>query len=461
MGLIFLGCDKDFEELNTNPNDPTSVPSELLLGSMLRATGDVMYSTFNGGDMGECWAQHFSKVQYNDEELFTPRESAINGVWNAFYLFVAADANAMYKLAVTEENTTVQGVAATMKAYAFLWLTDLYGDVPFTDALGGPEGIITPAYTSQAEVYAGCMDLLDEAISKLNSGGSLDANQDLLYGGDVGKWKKFATTLKFRAMMRSGNTSGLQALVNSGNLFASTDDEAKLVYLESAPNANPIYESVVFGTRGEWKICEEVVFRMDGTYGFPIDSRLAVYAQQNDAGEYRGKPSGIADVPSVEYSYANVSALGERILEPTFPAIFLGYTELQFLLAEAAHNGYISGDASSYYQAGIASSFAENGADATGYYSGNVVFNAGIADEQIATQKWLALFGQGFEAWTEWRRTGYPSLPLPMDAVLSEIPSRYTYPVLEQSLNTTNYNEAVSNLPGGDALTSPVGWMNN
>ena len=463
IGLVFVSCDKDFEELNTNPNTPTSVPSELLLGNIIRNTGNIMYSTFNGGDMGSCWAQHFAKVQYNDEARYEPRESSLTAVWSGLYETVASDANQMYILAGEEGNLVNQGVAQTMKAYSMLLLTDLYGNVPFTEALQGAVNI-APVYDSQATVYNGCLALLDEAMVLLNpANGDLDSSQDIIYGGDVSKWRKFAASLKFRALMRMSakdlRAGEMLALVNSGMLFSSSDDEAKLVYLSSAPNANPIYETVVFGTRGEWKVNSEVVDRMADSN----DNRLAVVAQVNGDGVYRGKPSGIADVPSNEYSYANVSPLGEFYLAPELPAVFLSYTELQFLLAEAAKKGYINGGdsaASSYYQAGIASSFADNdGASMGGYYSGSVVYTPGNALEQIATQKWLGLYGQGMEAWTEWRRTGYPMLTPAQDGAINEIPSRYRYPVIEASLNAANYSAAASAM-GGDNLTSPVWWMN-
>ena len=463
IGLVFVSCDKDFEELNTNPNNPTSVPSELLLGNIIRNTGNIMYSTFNGGDMGSCWAQHFAKVQYNDEARYEPRESSLTAVWSGLYETVASDANQMYILAGEEGNLVNQGVAQTMKAYSMLLLTDLYGNVPFTEALQGAVNI-APVYDSQATVYNGCLALLDEAMVLLNpANGDLDSSQDIIYGGDVSKWRKFAASLKFRALMRMSakdlRAGEMLALVNSGMLFSSSDDEAKLVYLSTAPNANPIYETVVFGTRGEWKVNSEVVDRMADSN----DNRLAVVAQVNGDGVYRGKPSGIADVPSNEYSYANVSPLGEFYLAPELPAVFLSYTELQFLLAEAAKKGYINGGdsaASSYYQAGIASSFADNdGASMGGYYSGSIVYTPGNALEQIATQKWLGLYGQGMEAWTEWRRTGYPMLTPAQDGAINEIPSRYRYPVIEASLNAANYSAAASAM-GGDNLTSPVWWMN-
>jgi hypothetical protein len=468
IGLVFVSCDKGFEELNQNPNDPTSIPSELLLGSMIRSTGNIMYSTFNGGDMGECWAQHWAKVQYNDEARYIPRESAITAVWSGMYESVAADALAMYNLAVTEENLVSQGAAITMQAYAFLLLTDLYGDIPFNEALQGAVNI-SPVYDSQQTVYNGCLAMLDDAIALLNpANGSLDSSQDIMYGGDVSKWRKFAASLKFRALMRmSGKDargSEMQALVNSGFLFSSSADDANLVYLSAAPNANPIYESVVFGTRNEWKVNSAIVDRMDGTIGgFSADNRLPVIAQPNADGVYRGKPSGYNNVPSNDYNYANVSPLGEMYLAPELPAVFLSYTELQFLMAEAAFKGYISGGnsaAASYYQSGIASSFADNGVSMGGYYTGNVIFTPGFALEQIATQKWLGLYSQGFEAWTEWKRTRYPNLTPAYEGAINQIPSRLTYPVIEQSLNAANYNAAVSNLPGGDQLTSPVWWMN-
>jgi hypothetical protein len=470
MTTAFIAsCDKDFEEVNTNPNDPTSVPSELLLGRVTQNTVNTIYGTQLGGDMGSCWSQQWGKVQYNGEARYIPREGNINAIWDSFYANIAQDADAMYNIALEEGNDASAGAALVMKANAFLWLTDLYGAVPFTEALKASEGIFTPAYSTQAEVYAGCYAMLDEAIAKLSTGnGQLSSIHDLVYEGDATMWKKYATTLKFRALMRNSKNvtdadkATMQALVNSGNLFSNTQEEAKVNYLDADPNANPTYETIVFGNRTEYRIGDEMVKHLDGTYGLGTDTRLQVYAQEASVGGYAGKPAGYINLPSSTYNVNTMSAIGTKYLEASLPGYLLGYTELQFLLAEASHRGFISGGdtaAAAYYKAGIDSSFLENGATAGTYYSGSVEYNVSRALEQIGTQKWIALYGQGFEAWTEYRRTGFPVLQGAVDAQFNEVPSRLTYPTLEQSLNGANWSTQVATMSGGDLLTTSIDWM--
>src|SRR4030043_908274 len=200
--LIFVSCDKGFEELNKNPNEPTSVPSGLLMTNMLAYLGNYTYSTFWGGDMGSCWAQHWGKVNYEDEERYKPRQSIISDYcWKGMYEDVIADAKSMEKLAIAEGEEINQGVALTIQAYAFSILTEMFGDIPFSEAGRGEEGIITPVYDSQEAVYTGLFAMLDKADSLLANGtGSMTASTDLVYGGNDAKWRKFANSLKFRLL---------------------------------------------------------------------------------------------------------------------------------------------------------------------------------------------------------------------------------------------------------------------
>ncbi len=462
--LVSVGCDSDFEEINTDPNNPTAVPSSLLIPGVVRAAQNNSYSTFVGGDMGACWSQQFSKVQYNDEERYIPRQSVITSVWSNWYAVVIADADAMHTIAVTEENNNMQGVALTLQAYGYAFLTDVYGAVPFTEAMkAATEGNIAPAYDSQEVVYTGVLAMLDNAISLLGTSGAIDGTNDILYGGNANLWKKFASSLKFRMLMRaSGKMSvaaDLQALVNAGNLFSSNADDAKLIYLGADPSANPLYESIVFGTRGEWKINSKMVDVLAGAN----DPRLAVYAQKNADGAYRGKPSGYNDVPSDDYNYTNVSALGEFYLRPELPGFFMSYPELKFLMAEAVFKGYISGDANAHYLGGMTASLEYNevAGPAISAFMANkaLATTPALALEQIATQNWIALFSQGIESWNEYRRTGFPVLTPAVDGAINEIPSRYNYPTTESSVNKANYDAAVA-AQGADLLTTPIWWMN-
>lgn len=463
--ILLVRCDNNFERINKNVDDPTIIPSSMIIGTVVRNIANELYSTFNGLEHGETWVQHISMVQYNDPERYKPRITTMDNLWNVFYT-AASNANQIYLLATDEGNETNQGVALVLQAYCFSMLTDFYGDVPYTEALKEAEVNFAPVYDTQEVVYTGLLALLDQAIPLLSSGnGTTDANMDILYAGDASKWIKFAASLKFRALMRISSkkdvSSELQALVSSGNLFSSTDNEAKLVYLSESPEANPIYETVVAGGRAEFKIAETLMNQLTST----SDPRLPVYAQKAVAtNSYVGKPSGYEESPFPGYGYDDVSAIGTKYLEATAPGYFMSYSELLFLMAEAAQKGYISGGtdaAKAYYNGGVQNSMSENGVG--GEYAqyinrGGIAFNATDALKQIGTQKWLALFCQGFEAWTEWRRTGFPALEIAHDAYIQEIPSRLKYESNEVSINGINYKAAVAQ-QGPDELTTKIWWM--
>jgi hypothetical protein len=459
IGLLFLsGCDNGFEEMNVNPNSPTSVPADLLIPGITTAAMNNMYSTFVGGDMGAIWAQQISKVQYNDEERFYPRTSVINSFWNNMYEDVISDANKMYTLAEAEGNNNLMGIALVLKAYGFSVVTDCYGNVPFSQALEAEAGNFKPAYDSQSEVYTGILAMLDDAAALLGTGGDVSATSDVIYHGDVTKWKKFANSLKFRSLMRiSGKvdvTGQLQALYDGGMLFASNDDEAKLIYTSAQPNANPIYETIVYGTRNEFKACSTMTDLMAGKG----DARLNVYfSDDTDSGTIVGKTPGIADVPNATYNYTTVSPVGDFYLRPEAPGFFMSYPELEFLIAEAALQSYITGaDANTHFTNGIVASYEANGLTTGASYAASQG-NASL--QKIGEEKYVALYWQGIEVWTEWRRTGFPALQPVADANPSYTEAlRYYYNSVEASINADSYNDAVA-AQGADLLSTPVWWM--
>jgi hypothetical protein len=292
-----------------------------------------------------------------------------------------------------------------------------------------------------------------------------------MYGGSISQWRKFANSLRIRLLMRMSAKvdvgAELQAIVNSGAIFTSLADNAQLNYLPTNPNANPVWNNIIFTNRLEWRINETLVNMMEG------DPRLPVYAQPNNAGEIRGAAPGIENPTLAGYDFANTSMFGEYFLQPNTPGIFLDFAELNFLLAEAANKGLISGGAAAaeaYYNAGVTASFDtykgfENSDGSVvnlvpaDFLSGAGAYNGTL--DKILTQKYIALFFQGAEAYAEWRRTQVPVLSAAIDPIpvtLTQIPSRFTYPPNEPTLNGTNYKAAASNM-GGDLLTTKVWWM--
>ncbi|MDW5287775.1 SusD/RagB family nutrient-binding outer membrane lipoprotein [Formosa sp. PL04] len=466
--MVLTSCDSSFEEVNTNPNDPSVVPANLLLGNALRATANQIQGIFLSGEAGSCWVQHLGKPVYNDNELYVPRQGSITDLWDQLYLRTIKNAEQMQVLAAEEENSNLQGVALVIKAHAFQVLADAFGNIPLQEALmAEATGNTTPVYDDSKSVYSDILTMLDEAMVLLNGSGTIDASQDFIYSGDYMNWKRFAASLKFRVLMRVSKdattfnvASELQALVNSGLLFSNNEQEAKLAFLSASPNANPYFETLVDGGRvSEWCLGESLVNFMLG-YN---DPRLPVYAQEvggNGSGNgYVGKPAGIQNIGDSFYGDSNnVSLIGDKYIAAEQPAFYLSYAQLEFLMAEAAEKGFISGDPAVHYVNGITASCYSNGLTGTGEIP--LSYNGGASGlEQIAEQEWVALYMQGFESFTEYNRTGYPVLPLAIDAVLTSIPTRFNYPNEEQSLNNANYTQAVSE-QGADLLTTPLWWQN-
>ena len=466
--VLTTGCTEDYEKLNEDPNRSSSIPAHLLLGYTQRNFVNTLYTMQYGGDMGACWAQQWSKVQYNSEARYIPRRGNINNIWRNIYTLTLSEAKAMYDLAVLNENTNLQGIALVMQAIGYQTLAELYGPVPFTEALN--LGNIQPAFDDESVVFEGVIQMLTDAAALLSSGsGDVVATSDLFYGGDTSKWLKLTNTLKFRALMRISSTRSvgaeLQAIVNSGNLFGGNEDNAQLSYLAVSPDANPIWETIVDGSRPEYKVSSVLVDLLTSLN----DPRLAVYASPAESdGVIRGKPPGFGlqtPLPNeaLGYTYANISGLGSFYLNPELPGVVMSYSQLNFLMAEAANKGYISGGlaaVNTYYNQGISASFEFNGLNATNYLGqpGFAITSQSDGTAKIATQEWIALFGQGFETLIEWRRTKLPVLTPAAEADINQIPSRLYYPTNEPSLNNANYQAASSSI-GGDLLTSSLFWQ--
>ncbi|VXB47151.1 conserved hypothetical protein [Flavobacterium sp. 9AF] len=461
--LLLQNCTSNFEEVNVDPNNPTEVPAHLFLGNIVRVNQNAIYDTFVGGDMGLCWAQHWSKVQYNDEEKYLPRRGVIDGIWDQLYADVISDAKSMYTIADKEGNNNLKGISLILQANAFQILTDIYGPVPFSEV--GQAGNLKPKFDSQEDVYTGIINYLTQAeqLLALNQG-EVPSTSDLIYGGDISKWRKLGNSLKFKVLMRISNkvnvSASLQALVNDANLMDSNEDSAQLIYLAAQPDANPIYETIIFGNRAEFKNSSVLVDKLTTLN----DPRRPIISQTNSSGQYVGNIPGQENTSN----YNGFSSPGTFYLSPTLPGVILSHSQVKFLLAEAANRGLISGGqtaAFNYYLEGIEASLVFNGVPQTeidAYLAlPSLVFTTQADGKvKIGEQNWIALYGQGVEAWTEWRRTGVPALSPALNAAIPSIPKRYYYPTYSININRDNYLAAIATLSNGDELTSSVWWMN-
>lgn len=459
--LVGVSC-SDFGDINNDPNNTTSVAPEVLLTNSLRSVADVI-----GATSGIYYVQYMSQTQYTD----ATRYSDINFNFNGWYTGPLADLNHIIELNSDEataidalqsgSNANQIAVARIMKAYFFQFMTDRWGPLPYTNALQGRANL-TPAYDTQETIYRDVLKELKEAVAQMDGGAGVDG--DFILGGDMEQWAKFANSLRAIAAMRLSEVDEATARTEFADAIAagviSSNDETVLYpFLAETNNQNPWFGR--FLTRTDFAISSTMV-----DYMKPLgDPRLDVYADPApNFGDVRGMPYGIenaGDIPNADISFPGFPAVRGQ----DSPIAIVSYSQMLFSMAEAAARGWISGDAEQLYQDAIKASWEQWGVyDETAFQTfiaqPDVAYDAGNFMEIIHNQKWVAMYLQGYEAWAEWRRSGYPELspaPVPLSD-LPEIPVRHGYPTTERDLNADNYNAGVSLLGGEDNLHTPLWW---
>lgn len=457
-------CTDDFDKINTNPNDPTSISAQFLLPYAIEASVDrywghrTRFERLNL-DGAMLWMQYLARNIYSNEGdnySISPALHANN--WKGFYNDGAVNFQRIVTLAGEEgttPNSNYEGVALVMRSWVFSILTDAYGAIPYSQALMGTakEAISSPEYDSQEQVYAGLLNDLKTANEKLVVGGPAIAG-DILYSGDILKWKKFANSLRLRLANRQATKKPAESKAIMAEIladpatypvFTSNDDNATLKHSSVLPSNNEWHQVMVQDGRTDWNISQTLADKLNSLN----DTRITVFAQPNTEGKYSGIPNGLPDAIATTY-LSTASKLGTYFMQPSTPSVIMTYAELQFILAEAALDGDIAGDAQAYFETGIDASFKQYELTMPDGYLATV---GAASKENVMEQKWIALFGQGVEAWTEYRRTGLPLFP-PRDARAvfdnnGVLPTRLRYPSSEESLNGANMRTGIS-LNGGD-----------
>ena len=468
--LVLSSCTDGFTDINTNPNAPEEVDAQFLLANVLYNAANN--NAVDGWENGNLLAQLTTKFDFNDIDRFILRENA--ELWTNTY-FPLRDNQTVLDLAEQAGNDTYKGIALVMRAYLAATVTDLWGDGPYTEALQGKIDNFTPAYDTQEQIYTGTNGILAslrEAVDVLEASTDRIAG-DVIYAGNTDAWIRFANALRVRYLMRiekrQDPSSELQQIVGSGRLFQSNADNAVMPYLATAPNQWSLFtaRSGDYNNVRMSKTIETVLKQYDDPRLFTLFKPTAV--SQNTANPvYTGLQNGLAPTDRANVSLNEISTLGAifRDVPDGVNAILMTYPELQFTLAEAALKGYIGGDAQAYYEAGVRAAFLYLEADdpalempADYLQRPGVAFDTNTALEQIMTQKWLANFLNGYEAWCDFRRTGLPKLTLSQEQITNNggFPSRFRYPVSEQAVNLENYTIAVNRM-GNDNHNVKAWW---
>lgn len=474
VGLIALssGCTKDFDEINTNPNSPTAVNNGLLLPQIQR---DMMNAL-----LGETWGigniviQHTAKNQFVNEDRYLWGE--LNSIWNNVYDNMR-DVKIMLQQSEANGENNYKAVALIMKSWMFSLATDAYGDIPYSEAINAKEGQNYPKYDEQEQIYNGILADLKTASDLLGTSSESVAG-DVIFKGNLDKWKKLANSLRIRALMRISRkrdvSADLRAIVDNPAqypIFGGVADNAVYTYSASSPDQFPLHTTRI-GSFNEFRASKTLLDTLKALNDprMPIFFRPTPDTETDPIPEFVGLPNGLNDVDALQYNGGPQfqSRIGTLYFEQAISTsglsiakgVVMTYAELQFLLAEAAEKGLIAGDAKTFYEQGVKGSFNFYGLDVpAGYFDLPEVAYTGSQQEKLSKigfQKWVSLFFQGLEAWFDWRRTGIPALkPGPSNQNNNMIPVRFRYPIIEQSLNEASYKAAVQR-QGPDDLNSKM-----
>ena len=475
LSVSAAACD-GLTDLNTDPNAPLDVPARFLLTEGQRdAAARLLGSTFNVG-YGEVLAQHLAQIQYAEEDLYVYRDAELDALFREAYSGYLMDFHTVARLGAEGEGPNVQATGMIMKSWAMQNLTDMFGDLPYSEAFQGVEtGGLTPKFDTQAEIYNKMLADVAAASAMISTADNPFGQQDLVYQGNMAQWQRFANSLRLRMAMRiadvnqaKARTEVQAALAAAGGVITTAADNADICY--TATSRNPWF-TYWQGRPGDYRVSRQLV----DTLKFLADPRLSAYAQPITAdtayggralaaGEkhYEGLPNGLAEN---DYKFSQASQPGTALLSQTACLPLMTHEEVLFLRAEAAARGFTSENAQSLYNEAITVSMQRWGVAAgdiaTYLARPGVAYNAGQWRQQIGLQKWLALFGQGLEAWAEVRRLNAPALRPGPDAVLQNgIPARLPYAFSESTFNQANFQEALSRqgISGGTTTQTARLW---
>jgi hypothetical protein len=502
------GCDKDFEEINTNPIEPTTLNPEYLFSNAQRVSA-VNTLTYQAPIVQQVQIPYSGNPAGGN--LNVVNETNTTPIFNDLY--TGSIRNLTDIINQTQDDparSNLYNMARIWRAYCFQVLVDTYGDVPYSQAgKGFLESTYLPVYEESSVIYEDLLKEYQQATDALNPDGDIVAG-DLFYQGNIGQWKKLGNSLLLRAGMRYTeiDEAKAQSIVTiavdpaRGGVMTSTEDDAAVPF--SDIYTHPISSQLLATERHNYYVGAPFVEYLQSTddprlkyiavkYENPVNPLATAGAENTNPEDQQGMPYGydetnIANAPGFPGKIGSAFAYSQlnrrTVLRLERPEFVVTYAQTALLLAEAAHRGYIPGSdavAQEYYEAGIAAHMKQMEA-----YSGDtenstinitpeqvnaflahpeVAYDPARALEQINEQYWVASFLQFQEAWSNFRRSGYPDLePINYPGQDPSVNSsgdgfirRLTYPLRERSVNTANVDAAIARM-GGNTLGTRIFW---
>jgi hypothetical protein len=496
--ILYACSDSRFEEINQDPNRPANATTTTILMAAERQLVDNLRNENISLRGTQLFSQYYSQNIYSDQSRYDIPRSYSDTYWNTAYKTL----NNLNDIIITNTDPSTREVASAgtagtnqnqiaiariLKSYTFQGLTDVFGNIPYQsygnndpefEALQQSPENLSPAYADQQKIYTDILNELKAAGDTLLKYKTLNTfgAYDVIYKGSNEKWAKFANSLRLRVATRIrkqlpelSETHFSDALRKG--VFTSNADNAIFKYLSQAPNEAPLFRATVTANRKDFAISHVLVDVLKGETG-PVkveDPRLAIYASKNTAGNYVGQPYGLPVAAAGLLTANDVSLPGTLVNAANFGEVLQEYAEVAFLISE-----YKNWDQQAYIE-GVTASLQKWGV-AQPQINAYLAALPAASRENVITQKYLALFTQGDEAWSEIRRTGGPSFLIkPGDVVWKRVangqttdykfqplfgdgvPLRLYYPPKEQSVNLANYQRAVA-AQGNDDITTPLWW---
>lgn len=505
--FAFSGC-KDLEELNVDPNNPAKVSTATLMTGAEKKMMDFIYDNWFSGRQALLYPQYWAQRTYTEEDRYQIRESVNNSYFNHLYTVAGnlvrieklnSDSITQVEMAIYGNNENQIAAAKILKVWLMQVMVDTWGSIPYSEAfLLEDENILYPKYDDLNELYYKFIEELTTAVDMINEDEVVFTSGDHIYDGDPTLWKKFGNSLKCRLALRLSKVDNkwkdyIAEAIASG-VFTSNSDNAVFPYLNSSPNECFFYRGYFVDNRNDFSMAKPFVDLLKGQsdtlnnkpnpFGTIVDPRLQIYTTPR-SGKYIGLPYGLrSNQMSNPIRNAAPSFYANRpiAIDPNFAVPFMTYPELCFILSE-----YKNFDAEEYrngvrasleYWNSLYVQLRQPKPEAIPIKEADIItyvnaVSGTVNAEIVATQKYIHLYMQGTEAWSEYRRTGYPKTLLkpgensailykydddgniisqeiakfdPLSETKGDIPARVKYPTNESTLNSKGFNAAVAKL---------------
>jgi hypothetical protein len=485
LALGAAACNDGLTDVNKNPNNPEDAPAPTVFTTGTRLAVTQWMGNLNLR-MFELLSQHLAEVQYPETDAYQRLTATFTeGAFGSAYFQELKDFQIVINKGKQQSAPGYYGPAMVMRSWEYGIMTDLWGDIPYSSALLGDslgvENRLQPSYDAQEAIYNDIFATLGTATTAMAGGSALNLGAaDPIYSGSLASWMRFSNSLRARHALRIVNVNPAKAsselaaaFAAPGGVFTANTHTARFAWPGNGVYDNPW--STNFQTRDDHRISTDLMSLLNaGTPAYEgaavDDPRLPIYARGAlaDSSQYRGLENALGHAVSAPQMDVT-SRTGAATYSASQPSYLMTHAEVRFIQAEAAERGLgglTPAMAADHYYAGIRASMEQWGVPAasiTTYLARpDVAYMGGTAGlRQIATQKWIALYTDGIQAYSEWRRTCVPFSVKPgPQATQSTVPRRLLYSTVEKTVNGANVDAAIAR-QGADAFTTRMYWDKN